>query len=127
VRSHLTATVLSAQPLARMRVLGSRAAYLKVHADVQEAALRLGERPDQPGWGEDPREHWGLLGVGAAAVPVRSEPGAYQQFYAGVVAALRNGAPPPVDPADAVAGLEIIEACLTSQQKTVTTTLRSGR
>lgn len=127
VRSHLTATVLSAQPLARMRVLGSRAAYLKVHGDVQEAALRSGQRPERPGWGEEPREHWGLLGVGDAAVPVRSEAGAYQQFYAGVVAALRNGAPPPVDPADAVAGLEIIEACLTSQQKTVTTTLRSAR
>jgi predicted dehydrogenase len=41
---------------------------------------------------------------------VRSEPGAYQQFYAGVVASLRDGAPPPVDPEDAVAGLEIIEA-----------------
>jgi predicted dehydrogenase len=127
VRSHLSATSLSGQPLARMRVLGSRAAYLKVHGDVQEAALRAGEKPNQPRWGEEPREHWGLLGVGEAAVPVRSEPGAYQQFYAGIVAALRNGAPPPVDPQDAVAGLEIIEACLTSQQKTVTTTLRSGR
>jgi predicted dehydrogenase len=127
VRSHLSATSLSAQPLARMRVLGSRAAYLKVHGDVQEPALRAGERPDQPGWGEEPREHWGLLGVGDAAVPVRSEAGAYQQFYAGIVAALSNGAPPPVDPQDAVAGLEIIEACLTSQQKTVTTTHRFAR
>ncbi|HXS92325.1 MAG TPA: Gfo/Idh/MocA family oxidoreductase [Steroidobacteraceae bacterium] len=127
VRSHLSATSLSAQPLARMRVLGSRAAYLKVHGDVQEAALRAGELPNKPRWGEEPREHWGLLGVGDAAVPVRSEPGAYQQFYAGIVAALRNGAPPPVDPEDAVAGLEIIEACLTSQQKTVTTTHRFER
>jgi predicted dehydrogenase len=110
VRSHLTATSLSAQPLARIRVLGSRAAYLKVHGDVQEAALRSGKRPDQPDWGEEPPEHWGLLGVGDAAVPVRSEPGAYQQFYAGVVAALRDGAPVPVDPEDAVAGLEVIEA-----------------
>ncbi|HKS55036.1 MAG TPA: Gfo/Idh/MocA family oxidoreductase [Steroidobacteraceae bacterium] len=109
VRSHLTATSLSAQPIARMRVLGSRAAYLKVHGDVQEAALRSGGRPDQPGWGEEPRERWGLLGAGDAAVPVRSEPGAYQKFYAGVVAALRDGAPAPVDPQDAVAGLEIIE------------------
>jgi len=124
VRSHLSATSLSAQPLARMRVLGSRAAYLKVHGDVQEAALRAGERPDQPGWGEEPREHWGLLGVGDAATPVRSEPGAYQQFYAQIVAALRSGAPPPVDPQDAIAGLEIIEACLTSQQQPVTTTHR---
>lgn len=112
VRSHLTASSLSAQPLARMRVLGSRAAYLKVHGDIQEAALRAGGRPG-PGWGEEPPEHWGLLGVGDAAVPVRSEPGAYQQFYAGVVAALKDGAPPPVDPQDAVAGLEIIEAALT--------------
>jgi scyllo-inositol 2-dehydrogenase (NADP+) len=110
VRSHLSATSLSAQPIARMRVLGTRAAYVKLHGDVQEAALRSGARPDRPGWGEEPQEHWGLLGVGDAAVPVRSEPGAYQQFYAGVVAALRDGAPPPVDPEDAVAGLEIIEA-----------------
>jgi predicted dehydrogenase len=109
VRSHLSASSLSAQQIARMRVLGSRAAYLKVHGDVQEAALRAGGRPDQPGWGEEPPERWGLLGVGDAAAPVRSEPGAYQQFYAGVVAALRDGAPPPVDPEDAVAGLEIIE------------------
>jgi scyllo-inositol 2-dehydrogenase (NADP+) len=110
VRSHLSATAISAQPLARMRVLGSRSAYVKVQSDMQEAALRSGGRPDQPGWGEEPREHWGLLGVGAAATPVRSEPGAYQQFYAGIVASLRDGAPPPVDPEDAVAGLEIIEA-----------------
>jgi predicted dehydrogenase len=127
VRSHLTATALSAQPLARMRVLGSRSAYLKVQSDVQEAALRSGGRPDEPGWGEEPREHWGLLGVGDAAAPVRSEPGAYQQFYTGVVASLRDGAPPPVDPEDAVAGLEIIEACLTSQPNSVTTTHHFAR
>jgi scyllo-inositol 2-dehydrogenase (NADP+) len=127
VRSHLTATSLSAQPLARMRVLGSRAAYMKVHSDVQEAALRSGHRPDEPGWGEEPREHWGLLGVGDAAAPVRSEPGSYQQFYAGVVASLRDGAPPPVDPEDAVTGLEIIEACLTSQPNSVTKTHHFAR
>ena len=109
VRSHLAATYVSAQPLPRMRVLGSRGAYLKVHGDVQEAALRAGERPDRPGWGEEPREHWGVLGVGDAAVPVRSEPGAYQHFYAKIVAALRDGALPPVDPEDAIAALEIIE------------------
>jgi predicted dehydrogenase len=127
VRSHLSASSVSAQPLPRMRVLGSRAAYLKMHGDVQEAALRSGAWPDKPGWGEEPREHWGLLGVGDEAVPVRSEPGAYQHFYAGVVAALRSGAPPPVDPQDAIAGLEIIEACLTSQPDNVTTMHRFAR
>ncbi len=110
VRSHLAATLMAAQPAARMRVLGSRAAYVKQNPDEQEAALRAGHRPDEPNWGEEPPEHWGLLGVGVNARPERSEPGAYQRFYSGVVASLRDGAPPPVDPEDAVAGLEIIAA-----------------
>lgn len=110
VHSHLAASVLAAQSAPRVRVLGTRAAYLKQHADLQEAALRSGARPDQADWGVEPREHWGLLGVGDDAQPVRSEPGAYQRFYAGVAASLREGAPPPVDAEDAVRGLEIIAA-----------------
>jgi len=42
--------------------------------------------------------------------PVKSEPGAYQGFYEGMVRCLRDGTPPPVDAEDAVRGLEIIEA-----------------
>lgn len=110
VRSHLATTYVSAMPSARMRVLGSRAGYVKLHADIQESVLRAGGRPDQPGWGEEPPEHWGLLGAGETAVPVRSEAGAYPKFYSGIVASLRNGAPLPVDPEDAVRGLEIIAA-----------------
>lgn len=110
VRSHLAASLVAAQLAPRVRVLGTRAAYLKQHADEQEAALRAGARPDHPDWGLEPREHWGLLGVGDAARPVPSEPGAYQRFYAGIVASLSEGAPPPVDPEDAVKGLEIIVA-----------------
>jgi predicted dehydrogenase len=116
VRSHLAATYLSAMPIARMRVLGSRAGYIKLHGDIQESVLRAGGRPDRPGWGEEPPQHWGLLGVGDAAVPVRSEPGAYPKFYSGIVASLRNGAPPPVDPEDAVRGLEIIAAAQRSEK-----------
>lgn len=110
VRSHLWVSALAGQLGPSMRVLGTRAAYVKIHADGQEAALRAGERPDRPDWGVEPRARWGLLGVGDTASPVRSEPGAYPRYYAGVVASLRHGAPPPVDPADAVAGLEIIAA-----------------
>ena len=53
---------------------------------------------------------WGWLEVDGEARPVPSEPGAYPQYYAAVVAALRDGGPPPVDPGDAVSGLEIIAA-----------------
>jgi predicted dehydrogenase len=110
VRSHLWASALAGQLGPRVRALGTRAAYVKLHADGQEAALLAGERPGRPDWGVEPRARWGLLGVADGVIPVRSEPGAYPRYYAGVVASLRHGAPPPVDPDDAVAGLEILAA-----------------
>ena len=110
VHSHLWMSTTAAQAGPRFRLLGSEAAYTKHGLDVQEEALRAGGRPDLPGWGEEPEERWGSLGVGDEARPVRTEAGAYQRFYEGVAAALREGAPLPVDPADAVAGLRIVEA-----------------
>ena len=117
VRSHLWLGYLAAQPAARLRVLGDRAAYVKWSADPQEAALRAGQRPGAPGWGEDPPANWGLLGAGDETVRVRTEPGAYQRFYEGVVRTLREGAPPPVDPRDAVAMLAVIEAAQRSARE----------
>ncbi|MDQ3698634.1 MAG: Gfo/Idh/MocA family oxidoreductase [Gemmatimonadota bacterium] len=110
VRSHLFMSAVAAQPGPRLRLLGSRAAYIKHGLDVQEAALRQGAQPNGAGWGEEQPEAWGILGAGDDLLPVRTEPGAYQRFYEGVAAAVRQGAPPPVDPEDAVAGLTIIEA-----------------
>jgi scyllo-inositol 2-dehydrogenase (NADP+) len=110
VRSHLWMSTAAAQAGPRLRVLGSRAAYTKFGVDVQENALRNGERPGSTGWGEEDPADWGLLGAGEDAAPVRTEAGGYQGFYAGIARALRHGAPPPVDPADSVAVLEIIEA-----------------
>lgn len=113
VRSHLWMSAVAGQLGPRMRVLGSRAAYTKHGLDVQEEALRGGKRPGA-GWGEEPRERWGLLGAGEEVRPVRTERGAYPRFYAGVAAALGEGSRPPVDPRDAVATLEVIEAALRS-------------
>jgi predicted dehydrogenase len=109
VRSHLRASSVAAQPAPRLRVLGSEGAYVKHGLDVQEEALRAGRRLG-PGWGEEPPSRWGLVGAGDDLTPVRTEAGAWPAFYAGVAAALRGEAPPPVDPRDAVAGLEIIAA-----------------
>ncbi|MGQ0562225.1 MAG: Gfo/Idh/MocA family oxidoreductase [Gemmatimonadota bacterium] len=109
VHSHLHASLMAATSGPRMRVLGSRAAFTKYGLDVQEAALRRGERPG-PGWGEEPAEAWGQLGADETLRRVRTEAGAYPAFYAGVVEALRTGAAAPVDARAAVAALEIIEA-----------------
>jgi scyllo-inositol 2-dehydrogenase (NADP+) len=113
-RSHLGLSAVAAQTIVRLRAFGTRAAYVKHGLDVQEEALRRGERPDRAGWGEEPPERWGSLGAGDEVQPVPTARGEYPAFYASVARALREGGPPPVDPEDALAGLRIIEAARSS-------------
>lgn len=113
VRSHLWMSVVAAEPGPRLRVIGRRATYTKFGLDPQEEALRSGARPDTIGWGEEPPDRWGRLTNDSGVHPVRTEPGAYQEFYRQLAGALASGGAPPVDPMDAVATLEIIERSLT--------------
>jgi predicted dehydrogenase len=109
--SHLRASAVTAAPGPRLRVLGSAAAFVVDDVDGQEDALRSGLRPgrDEP-WGEEPPGRWGRLVRGDEAELVQSERGAWPAFYAGVERWLRSGGEPPVDPADAVRVLEVVEA-----------------
>jgi predicted dehydrogenase len=110
VRSHLWMTAVAAQQGPRFRILGSAGSFTKFGLDVQEDALRDGGDPRDPGWGREPEGHWGELSTDDRARRVETVPGAYQRFYAGVVGALRNDAPPPVDPDQVVAALEVLDA-----------------
>jgi scyllo-inositol 2-dehydrogenase (NADP+) len=110
VHSHLWMSSVAAQGGARFRVLGDRAAYTKQGLDIQEEALRAGRSPNEPGWGEEPKDCWGRLGPGQKLQEVRTEPGDYGAFYEAVAASLRSGTLPPVDPVDAVEVLEVLEA-----------------
>ncbi|WP_446209624.1 Gfo/Idh/MocA family protein [Micromonospora sp. IBSANI012] len=117
VHSHLWMSAVTAQLGPRMRVLGDRAGWTSYGLDVQEEALRAGGRPDAPGWGEVPAERYGRLGVDGDLRPVPTEAGRYQDFYAQVAAALRDGTPMPVDPRDAVATVELIELAHRSAER----------
>lgn len=122
-RSHLWASALAPRLGPRFRVLGDRAGYQVDGLDPQEAALRDGRRPDDgKPWGTVGSAHWGTVGAEPDAEPVPTLPGDYPAFYAGVAAALLDGAPAPVDPRDAVTGLRILEAARTSAE--TGTTLR---
>jgi predicted dehydrogenase len=128
VRSHLGMSALAAQSAPRLRVLGDRGAYVKFGVDVQEESLRDGLHPGAPGWGQEPQERWGVLGAGDEIRPVPTLPGAYGQFYEGVAAALRDGVPPPVDPAEVIVGLEVLAAARRSaREKCVVRMPASGR
>lgn len=113
VITHCWTSVVAGEPGPRLRVLGSAGTFVVDDLDPQEAALRDGRTPSDPGYGEVPPERWGRLVAGGVSTPVPAEPGAYQRFYEGVVASLRTGAPPPVDAGDAVRVLELLESLLT--------------
>jgi len=117
IRSHLWTSQVAAQGAPRMRVLGSRAAYVKWGLDVQEESLRAGELPGGYDWGREPAEAWGTLGVEEDARPVQTEAGDWPAFYRGVAASLRDGSPPPVGAAEAVEVLDVIERGLAAANR----------
>lgn len=111
MRAILSASTLVAAPRPRFAVHGTGGSFVKFGLDPQEAWMRGGRRPADPGYGEDAPALFGTLtdaGGGAARVP--TERGDYRAFYRGVARAIAGGAPTPVAPADAIAGLRLIEA-----------------
>jgi predicted dehydrogenase len=116
VRSQLSMSVLAAQTAPRFRVLGSRGAFVKHGLDVQEDLLRGGADPRVHGWSREPAHLWGSIGVGDDAQRIETVAGDYPRFYRLLVECLRDGAPPPVDPSDALATLTIIEGARQSAE-----------
>ncbi|WP_405013180.1 Gfo/Idh/MocA family oxidoreductase [Kitasatospora sp. NBC_01539] len=111
VRSHLWTSALTPLGGPRLRVLGDTAGYVKFGMDPQEDDLRAGRHPgDGRPWGADDPASYGTLGTDDGAVRTPTDPGDYPAYYAGVAASLATGAPPPVDPRDAVATLAVLEA-----------------
>ncbi|WP_028268085.1 Gfo/Idh/MocA family protein [Arthrobacter sp. MA-N2] len=109
VRTRLWMNGMAAQAGARFHVLGSKAGYTKWGLDSQEPALAAGLPPSDPAYGVDPQDSWGVLGVDGATAPVPAEKGAYPRFYAELAAAIRGGGPLPVDPAESLETLKVIE------------------
>lgn len=109
VRSRLWMNGAAAQVGPRFHVLGSEAGYTKWGLDSQEPALAAGMTPSDPAYGADSQDSWGVLGVDGATVPVPAEKGSYPRFYAQLAAALRGEGPLPVDPAESLEVLKVIE------------------
>lgn len=109
VRSRLWMNGMAAQAGPRFHVLGSKAGYTKWGLDCQEAALAAGLPPSDPGYGVEPRISWGVLGTDGDHEPVPAQTGAYSRFYVELAAAIRGDGPLPVDPADSLETLEVIE------------------
>lgn len=115
VLSHLHMNMLCAQQAPRFRVLGSVGGYTKHGVDPQEPYIVAGGSPLDAEYGVEAPEWAGLLGRDGHLDALPTERGAYPEFYrllAGKIhdGGTASGAPLPVDPADAVETLKIIEA-----------------
>lgn len=109
VRSRLWMNGMAARVGPRFHVLGSEAGYTKWGLDSQEPGLAAGITPLDPAYGVETQASWGVLGVDGATEPVPAEKGAYPRFYTELAAALNGQAPLPVNPAESLEVLKIIE------------------
>ncbi|MGX5359975.1 Gfo/Idh/MocA family protein [Kocuria sp. KH4] len=99
--SHLWAASLAGAPGPRTRVLGSAGAFLMPgHEDSPGPFDVLAPGDGMTGW----------LVRGAESTPVPTAAGGPADFYRGVARWILDGAPAPVDPADAVATAAVLDA-----------------
>jgi predicted dehydrogenase len=110
VRTHLSLGAVFGSPGPRRRVLGDGGAFLVRGLDSQEDQLRAGVDPQSPAFGMEPEEAWPLIVRGDTAEAEPPDRGRWDSFYPAVAAALRDGKPMPVDPADSIHVLKVIEA-----------------
>jgi predicted dehydrogenase len=119
--AHLWMSVIPRVSGPRFRVVGSVGVYQKYGLDPQEGQLAAGLRPGDTDFGREPRESWGTLSSEidglAVEAAVESVTGSYQDYYAGVRDALREGQPMPVDPIDSLGVIRVIEAARASAQR----------
>ncbi len=108
-RSHLGATALAGAPGPRLRLLGRDGAYVVAAVDDETTAYQ--------DWLDQDADHRGWLVRGDEREPVARAPGSWSDFYPAVVAMVRDGQPPPVDPRDAVAVLEVLDAARRSDRE----------
>jgi scyllo-inositol 2-dehydrogenase (NADP+) len=107
----LSASTLIPEPRPRFALHGNEGSFIKYGIDPQEDWMRAGKRPSDKGYGVEPAAAHGMLtGADGRRQPITSERGDWPIFYRQVADAIVGGAPPPVDPADAVTGLQIIES-----------------
>ncbi|TLM83985.1 oxidoreductase [Pseudarthrobacter sp. NamE2] len=123
VLSHLSMNMLCAQQAPRFRVLGSVGGFTKHGVDPQEPYIVAGGSPLDEEYGVEAPEWAGLLGRDGHLDALPTERGAYPEFYRLLAEKLLDGgasspAPLPVDPADAVEGLRLIEEARHVARKT---------
>lgn len=115
VESHLWGSWRQAAPGPRFRVTGTTGTYIVNGVDGmdhQEALLKAGKAPSGLGerWGVEPEHGWGRLYHGPTSAPVPTERGRWDAYYPAFAKAVRGEGPLPVDPADVLRNMAVLDA-----------------
>lgn len=121
VRVTLKASYLMREAEPRFVLHGTLGSFVKHGVDKQEAALLHGEMPDQPHWGEETEEEWGLIHTEIDGKEIcRKYPGIsgnYGGFYQNIYQHLRLGESLQTGARDILDVIRVIEAAYRSQQE----------
>ena len=113
MRATLRGSML-AQPLAPSFALhGTKGSFVKYGLDPQEAALKAGRTPDEPGWDVEPAELHGTLTSPEGARTIPTIPSNFTRYYENIRDAILGKARPAVTPEsalDVMRGLELAVA-----------------
>jgi predicted dehydrogenase len=118
--SHLTGDWVQGAPGPRFRVTGSTGSYVVDKTlEGQEPALIAGRTPASEGeaWGLEPVADHGRIERGPLVETVATERGRWDVYYPALAAAVRGRGPVPVDPRDAIAALEVLDAARVSARE----------
>lgn len=121
VRVTLKASYLMREAEPRFVLHGTLGSFVKHGVDKQEAALLRGEMPDQPHWGEETEEEWGLIHTEIDGEEIcRKYPGIsgnYGGFYQNIFEHLRLGEALQTGARDILNVIRVIEAAYQSQRE----------
>lgn len=121
VKVTLKASYLMREAEPRFVLHGTLGSFVKHGVDKQEAALLRGEMPDQPHWGEETEEEWGLIHTEIDGEEIcRKYPGIsgnYGGFYQNIFEHLRLGEALQTGARDILNVIRVIEVAYQSQRE----------
>lgn len=111
--------MLVKEPLPKYILLGDQGAFIKYGLDVQEPELDAAKKSlDDPTWGVEPKEHWGILhytdGSADYRYHVESKPGNYPAYYQNIYDHLAKNEPLAVTAEQGRNTVRVIELAMQS-------------
>mgnify|MGYP000311211115 CR=1 FL=1 len=125
IKTSLKAGFFVREPNPAYEIHGKKGSFLKHRGDLQEDALKLGEKPNLTTWKSENEGNEGILHAEMnGTVIYKKIPtllGNYYDYFDGVYQSIVNGKPEPVTAQDGVNVMRIIDAAIQSntQKKVV--------